>query len=53
MLFTGGLDTAISRFLIIDLNQADEAAANRTFNTALWGLIAITLVLLPVAFVAA
>ena len=47
MLFTGGLDTAVGRFLTIDLNRADEAAANRTFNTALCGLIIIALASLP------
>src|ERR1700730_16504648 len=29
------LDTSINRFLAIDLNQGNEAGANRTFNTAL------------------
>jgi membrane protein EpsK len=52
-LFTGGLSTAVSRFLTIDLNQGDESAANRTFNTAIWGLIGMALALLPVGFVAA
>jgi len=53
MLFTGGLDTAISRFLTIDLNRGDEAAANRTFNTALCGLITIAIVLLPLGLAGA
>lgn len=53
MLFTGGLDTAIGRFLTIDLNRADEVAANQTFNTALCGLIAVAIALLPVALAGA
>jgi membrane protein EpsK len=30
-----GLDNSMNRFLAIDLNQGNDAAANRTFNTAL------------------
>jgi membrane protein EpsK len=47
-ILTGGLNAAISRFLAIDLNREDEAAANRTFNTALAGSVGVVAALLPV-----
>ena len=42
------LNTAVSRFLTIDLRQKDFASANRTFNTAFFGLSAIILLMVPV-----
>lgn len=42
------LDTAISRFLTVDLQQENYAAANRTFNSAFLGLTAIILLMIPV-----
>ena len=44
---TEGLDTAVNRFLTIDLNRADADAANATFNTAFFASTAIVTVLLP------
>jgi membrane protein EpsK len=43
------LNTAVSRFLTVDLQRGDYAAANRTFNTALFGLSAVILLMVPVA----
>jgi membrane protein EpsK len=46
------LDTSINRFLAIDLNQGNEAGANRTFNTALaLSLSACAILLLPAGIV--
>lgn len=50
---TGGLNVAIGRFLAIDLNRADETAANRTFNTALSASIGVVAALLPVGLAVA
>ena len=47
------LNTAISRFLTIDLQRRDFVAANRTFNTALFGLTAIILLMVPIILVVA
>lgn len=38
---TTALDTSVSRFLTIDLEQHDVRLANRTFNAALFGILAI------------
>jgi membrane protein EpsK len=45
------LNIAVSRFLAIDLQREDYAAANKTFNTALFGLTGVILLLIPVIFV--
>jgi O-antigen/teichoic acid export membrane protein len=45
---TTALDSALSRFLVIDLERGDARAANRTFNTTLFGLIGIILALSPI-----
>ena len=50
---TDGLNVAIGRFLAIDLNRADETAANRTFNTALAGSMGVVAALLPVGLAVA
>jgi len=46
--FTTALNSAVSRFLAIDLKQGDGIAANKTFNTALLALAGVILVLTPV-----
>ncbi len=50
---TAALDSAVSRFLAIDLGRHDEQAANRTFNTALFGILAVTAGLSPLVVVIA
>jgi len=51
-IISASLDTSINRFLAIDLNQGDEAGANRTFNTALaLSLAACAILALPAATV--
>lgn len=46
-LFTMALGGGTSRFLTIDLQQGDLERANRTFNTAFWGLAGLSLFLVP------
>jgi membrane protein EpsK len=46
-LFTMALGGGTSRFLTIDLQQGDMTRANRTFNTAFWGLTGLSLILAP------
>jgi len=47
------LNTAVTRFLTVDLQREDYVAANKTFNTALFGLSAIILLMVPIVFVVA
>jgi len=47
------LNTSVSRYLTVDLQREDYAAANRTFNTALFGLSAVILLMVPVVVVVA
>jgi O-antigen/teichoic acid export membrane protein len=47
-LLIDSLNTSISRFLTIDLQRSDIARANQTFNTALFGTLAIILILIPI-----
>lgn len=47
------LNTAVGRFLTVDLQKEDYDAANRTFNTALFGLTAIMLLMGPFVLVIA
>lgn len=47
------LNTAVTRFLTIDLQREDYAAANRTFNTALFGLTVVILLMVPVVLAVA
>jgi len=47
------LNTAVSRFLTIDLQRRDYVAANRTFNTSLFGLTLAILLMIPVILVVA
>lgn len=51
-IFSGSLVASISRFLAIDLNQGNDDAANRTFNTSLaLTLIVSGILLLPAAVI--
>lgn len=45
------LNISVSRFLAIDLQREDYAAANKTFNTALFGLTGTILLMIPVIVV--
>ena len=47
------LNTAVSRFLTVDLQRGDYAAANKIFNTALFGLTMVILLMIPVILVVA
>ena len=47
-ILTNGLNSAIGRFLTISLARADYRVANRTFNTALLGMVVLVVLLLPV-----
>jgi membrane protein EpsK len=40
-IFTAALNSALSRFLVLDLEAGDSRAANRTFNTSLFALLAL------------
>jgi membrane protein EpsK len=44
---TTALDTALSRFLVLEVQRGDDHAANEVFNTALFGLTGIILALTP------
>jgi len=46
---TQAIHTALSRFLVVDLEHQDLRAANSTFNTALFGLIGVVVALSPIA----
>ena len=50
-LLTDGFNSAISRFLTIDLARDDAEAANRTFNTAVAGSLTMAAILLIMALV--
>lgn len=52
-LIIDSLNTSISRFLTIDLQRSDIAHANQTFNTALFGTLAIILILVPIILLVA
>ncbi len=45
-LVTVGLNSAVGRFMTIALDRQDKDEANRIFNTSLWGIAGILLVLL-------
>lgn len=47
------LNTAVTRYLTVDLQREDYTAANRTFNTALFGLSAVILLMVPVVIAVA
>lgn len=52
-LIIDSLNTSISRFLTIDLQRSDIVRANQTFNTALFGTLAIILALIPIVLLIA
>jgi membrane protein EpsK len=47
-IITDSLNVAVSRFLTVDLQKQDYKKASRTFNTALFGLSGIIILLIPV-----
>jgi membrane protein EpsK len=47
-LVTESLNTAVSRFLTVDLQREDYAIANKTFNTAFFGISGIIILMVPV-----
>jgi len=47
------LNTAVSRFLTVDLQREDYMAANRTFNTSLLGLSTVIIMMCPVVLAVA
>lgn len=47
-LIVGCLNMSVSRYLTLDLQSGDLAQANVTFNTAMFGTLAVVLILLPV-----
>ncbi len=52
-IFVQSLNTVVTRFLTVDLQRGDYALANRTFNTAFFGLSALVLLMVPVVLVVA
>jgi len=52
-LIIDSLNTSMSRFLTIDLQRSDIKRANQTFNTALFGTLAIILALIPIVLLVA
>ncbi|MCM1567457.1 MAG: oligosaccharide flippase family protein [Dehalobacter sp.] len=47
----GSINSAVSRYLTVDLHKEDYVAANRTFNTAVFGLSAVILLMTPVTII--
>lgn len=47
------LNTAVSRFLTINLHREDYVAANKIFNTALFGLTVVILLMVPFILIVA
>jgi len=45
------LNTTVTRFLTVDLQRNDFAAANRTFNTSFFGLFIIIALTLPIVII--
>ncbi len=52
-IFETAINSAVGRFLTIDLRKGQFESANRTFNTALWSGLLLMLVLLPAVLVVA
>jgi membrane protein EpsK len=50
-ILTTALDSALSRFVGIDLGRWDVSAANKTFNSAMFGLLGIITALSPVIII--
>ncbi|HMK47350.1 MAG TPA: MATE family efflux transporter [Methanocella sp.] len=47
------LNTAVSRFLTVDLQKNDYKSANKTFNTAIIGLSALVILMIPLIIIIA
>lgn len=47
------VNNAISRYLSIELQRGEKTNANQTYNTALFGTLAIVLILVPIALIVA
>ncbi len=47
------LNTSVSRYLTVDLQQEDFEAANQTFNTAIVGLSLLLLLMIPIIIIVA
>lgn len=47
------INGSIARYLILDVENNDFEEANKTFNSALWGLSAILLLLTPILIISA
>ena len=45
------LNTTVSRFLTVDIQKNDFVAANRTFNTAFFGLAIIIALMMPIVII--
>lgn len=45
---TGALNTAVGRYLTIDIRSQNYLSANRTFNTAFWLSIGVSAILMPI-----
>jgi membrane protein EpsK len=45
---TSSFNSAIARFLTIDLHKNDEVGANKVFNTSLWSSLVFVILILPV-----
>ena len=52
-LIIDAMNQSVSRYLTLDLQRADVKQANETFNTAIFGTLAIILIVLPLAVGAA
>jgi O-antigen/teichoic acid export membrane protein len=50
-ILTDSLNTAVSRYLTVDIQQQNYQKANKTFNTALFGLSGIILAIIPVVLI--
>ena len=46
-ILTDSLNVAVSRFLTVDLHRGDYGKANKTFNTAIFGLSGVVAILIP------
>jgi len=47
-LFTESFNTAVSRYLTVDLRREDYTSANKTFNSAFFTISGIVLILVPI-----
>jgi len=52
-IFTVAFSSAVGRYLTMELARGDDAQTNRTFNTALFGMGALLVCVLPVGLVVA